>query len=150
MKIFDPKLTGSIEIQSQVSGSIIPTTNETFDLGSASNRWNDVYLAGSTIDLGGTKMSKDSSGNIEFKDASNNRKKIIVEEILIGTGDNQKTLKVDDGKSMVVDKDGNVITQMAGHIMPHGHDIYDLGSPTAQWRDSVSYTHLTLPTILLV
>ena len=135
MKIFDPKLTGSIEIQSQVSGSIIPTTNETFDLGSASNRWNDIYLAGSTIDLGGTKMTKDSSGNIEFKDASNNRKKIIVEEILIGTGDNQKTLKVDNGKSMVVDKDGNVITQMAGHIMPHGHDIYDLGSPTAQWRD---------------
>ena len=43
MKIFDPKLTGSIEIQSEVSGSIIPTTNETFDLGSASNRWNDIY-----------------------------------------------------------------------------------------------------------
>ena len=135
MKIFDPKLTGSIEIQSQVSGSIIPTTNETFDLGTASNRWNDIYLAGSTIDLGGTKLTKDSSGNIEFKDASNNRKKIIVEEILIGSGDNQKTLKVENGKSMIVDNSGDVVTQMAGHIMPHGHDIYDLGSPTAQWRD---------------
>ncbi|MGY8868010.1 MAG: hypothetical protein ACKVJK_20585, partial [Methylophagaceae bacterium] len=135
MKIFDPKLTGSIEIQSEVSGSIIPTTNETFDLGSASNRWNDIYLAGSTIDLGGTKMTKDSEGNVEFKDASNNRKKIIVEEILIGSGDNQKSLKVVNGKSVVVDKDGAAITQMAGHIMPNGHDIYDLGSPTAQWRD---------------
>ena len=71
MKIFDPKLTGSIEIQSQVSGSIIPTTTEVFDLGSSTNRWNDIYLAGSTIDLGGTKMTKDSSGNIEFKDGSN-------------------------------------------------------------------------------
>jgi len=80
-------------------------------------------------------LTKDSSGNIEFKDASNNRKKIIVEEILIGSGDNQKTLKVENGKSMIVDNSGDVVTQMAGHIMPHGHDIYDLGSPTAQWRD---------------
>jgi len=135
MKIFDPKLTGSIEIQSQVSGSIIPTTTEVFDLGSSTNRWNDIYLAGSTIDLGGTKMTKDSSGNIEFKDGSNNRKKVIVEEILIGSGNNQKRIKVDDGKLSMTDKDGNADTQMVGHMMPHGHNQYDLGSPTAQWRD---------------
>lgn len=135
MKIFDPKLTGSIEIQSQVSGSIVPTTTEVFDLGSSTKRWNDIYLAGSTIDLGGTKMTKDASGNIEFKDGSNNRKKIIVEEILLGTGANQKRIKVDDGKLSTTDKDGNADTQLAGHIFPHGHNLYDLGSPTAQWRD---------------
>ena len=135
MKIFDPKLTGSIEIQSQVSGSIVPSANETFDLGTAFFRWNDLYLAGSTIDLGGTKMSKDADGNVEFKDSSNNRKKIIVEEIVIGSGDNEKRLKVENGKSMMVDKLGAVMTQMAGLIMPHSHDIYDLGTPETQWKD---------------
>tara|TARA_B110000208_G_scaffold39449_1_gene52293 strand:- start:2176 stop:6807 length:4632 start_codon:yes stop_codon:yes gene_type:complete len=135
MKIFDPKLTGSIEIQSQVSGSIVPSANETFDLGTPFFRWNDLYLAGSTIDLGGTKMSKDADGNVEFKDSSNNRKKIIVEEIVIGSGDNQKRLKVENGKSMMVDKLGAVIPQMTGLIVPHTHDTYDLGTPEAQWKD---------------
>lgn len=36
-----------------ISGNIIPTANITYDLGTASNRWRDLYLSGNTIDLGG-------------------------------------------------------------------------------------------------
>lgn len=35
-----------------LNSNLIPTTNESFDLGSASFRWRDLYLSGSSINLG--------------------------------------------------------------------------------------------------
>jgi len=40
-----------------VGGDILPTGNLNADLGSATNRFRDLYLSGSTIDLGGTTLS---------------------------------------------------------------------------------------------
>jgi hypothetical protein len=45
-----------------VTGSIVPDTNVTYDLGSATNRFRDIYLSSSTINLGGNALSVDSSG----------------------------------------------------------------------------------------
>ena len=44
-----------------VSGNIIPDTDVTYDIGSASARFRDLYLSGSTIDLGGAAISSDGS-----------------------------------------------------------------------------------------
>ena len=57
-----------------IAGSLIPDTNEAYDLGSSTNRFNDIYLAGDTVDIGGTKLSKDASGDIDIKDSGGNRK----------------------------------------------------------------------------
>ena len=43
-------------IAGTVSGSLIPDTTEVYDLGSATNRFNDIYLAGTTINLGGIEI----------------------------------------------------------------------------------------------
>ena len=37
----------------EVASHLIPSINETFDLGSSTKRWNDLYLSGTTINLGG-------------------------------------------------------------------------------------------------
>jgi len=42
---------------SAIDQSIVPDTDVAYDLGSASNRFRDLYLSGSTIDLGGTTLS---------------------------------------------------------------------------------------------
>ena len=81
-----------------VSGHLIPSANITYDLGSSTNRFRDIYLDGNTIDLGGTKFSKDSSGDIEIKDSSNNLKKIKVSEIEFNDGSNVRKLKISSGK----------------------------------------------------
>lgn len=48
-----------------VGGHLIPDTDVTYDLGSSSYRFRDIYLSGSTIDLGGAKISQDeTSGTI--------------------------------------------------------------------------------------
>ncbi len=44
-------------ISGTVTGSLIPNTNIAYDLGSDTNRFRDLYLSGSTIDLGGTTLS---------------------------------------------------------------------------------------------
>jgi hypothetical protein len=42
---------------SAINSSLIPDTNLAYDLGSETNRFRDLYLSGSTIDLGGTTLS---------------------------------------------------------------------------------------------
>ncbi len=82
-----PNATGTVVLQDStdtltnktigaatIAGHLIPDTNEAYDLGSSTNRFNDIYLAGDTVDIGGTKLSKDSSGDIDIKDAGGNRK----------------------------------------------------------------------------
>jgi len=40
-----------------VGGDIFPNVNEEYSLGSSTKRFKDIYLSGSTIDLGGTTLS---------------------------------------------------------------------------------------------
>jgi hypothetical protein len=44
-------------VLSAINASLIPDTDVAYDLGSATNRFRDLYLSGSTIDLGGTTLS---------------------------------------------------------------------------------------------
>ena len=43
------------------TGSLLPAADETYDLGSASLKWNDLHLSGSTINLGGASISASGS-----------------------------------------------------------------------------------------
>ena len=48
---------------------ILPTTTETYDLGSTSKRFRSLYLAGDTIDIGGSTISSDGTGTISISAA---------------------------------------------------------------------------------
>ena len=49
-----------------VGEHILPTTTETYDLGSTSKRFRSLYLAGNTIDIGGSTISSDGTGTISI------------------------------------------------------------------------------------
>ena len=59
--------SSAIEIQTDVTvlagltvgNHIIPSSTETIDLGSATNRFNELFLSGNTIDLGGVLIKKE-------------------------------------------------------------------------------------------
>ena len=88
-------LGGNSLDMSAVSQSILPHTHEAFDLGSPTKRWKDLYLSGSTIDLGGTKISTDSgTGDLVIKDSGDNLKSIQAKEVTIGTGASKRKIKV--------------------------------------------------------
>lgn len=50
----------------QITGDLNPTSNVTFDLGSPTARWNELYLAGSTITLGDIVIKDVGSNQIGF------------------------------------------------------------------------------------
>ena len=104
-----PNATGTVVLQDStdtltnktigaatIAGHLIPDTNEAYDLGSSTNRFNDIYLAGDTVDIGGTKLSKDSSGDIDIKDSGGNRK--IIKAAAIELFDSS-------GKKMRIERD---------------------------------------------
>ena len=45
-----------------VAGNILPNANVTYNLGSSTQRWKDLYLSGNTIDLNGSTISSDANG----------------------------------------------------------------------------------------
>lgn len=49
---------------SSIGQSLLPDTTETYDIGSASKRWRDIYLSGNTINLNGATISSDGTGAI--------------------------------------------------------------------------------------
>lgn len=71
-----------------LEGNIIPSANVTYDLGSDALRWRDLYLSGSTINLGTTKISINADNEIDFSDSANSsiKRKLVVDEIHLGDG----------------------------------------------------------------
>jgi hypothetical protein len=49
-----------------VTGSVLPSANVTYDLGSPTQRWNTGYFASNTIDLGGSTISIDPTNGFTF------------------------------------------------------------------------------------
>lgn len=49
-----------------ISSNLLPSANTTYDLGSSTKRWRDLYLSGNTIDLAGATISSDGTGTISI------------------------------------------------------------------------------------
>jgi 3D (Asp-Asp-Asp) domain-containing protein len=83
----------AMRIQGDVTvvGSLMPGSNITYDLGSSNMRWRDLFLSGNTLDIGGTKITADSSNNITLRDSGSNLKRIIVDEVQIGEDTSNNT-----------------------------------------------------------
>jgi len=58
--------SGSSVDLSSIDQDILPDTTETYDLGSTSKRFRSLYLAGDTIDIGGSTISSDGTGQISI------------------------------------------------------------------------------------
>ena len=144
---YDDAGDGAIDITvdySAIASNLIPDGNETRDLGSSTKRWRDLYLSGSTIDLGGTEISKDSDGNVEMS-ASGTLKSLKVAEIEIGTGTDVLVLKRDsNGKLQSKSKNKGTGTETATDVDLSSNDTDDLseGSTNQYFTDARVMTSL--------
>ena len=50
----------------QVAGNLIPSADGIYQLGTASRRWQILYVSAETIDVGGATIKSDGSGAIEI------------------------------------------------------------------------------------
>ena len=130
-----------------ISGHLTPSANVTYDLGTSSLRFRDIYLSGTTIDLGGAKLTNDGSDNLDIKDSSGNRKIIRASAIELvdssgkkmklerdaTSGKLKKTRKnaddSDEGSTDTLDIVGDSSPQLGGTLDANGNDI-DMGTNT--------------------
>lgn len=59
-------VNGNFNLNGTVGTDVIPNGNELYDIGSASARFKDLYLSGSTIHLGTSQISRNASGGINI------------------------------------------------------------------------------------
>jgi hypothetical protein len=125
-------LTGdTINFGGEISSSIIPAVNNSFDLGSTTNAWNDLYVSGTAyienISLAGISVNSLAlpgtltvsgtttlSGSVLLEDLTNNRVVIVGANGLLEDDANftfdGTTLKVGDGDFEIGVSNGNIRT----------------------------------------
>ena len=63
---------GSAQANVYVTGSILPTANVAYDLGSTDHRFRSLWVSGSTIHIGGERISVDNNGKWNFTSKNKN------------------------------------------------------------------------------
>jgi hypothetical protein len=130
-----------------ITGNIVPTANVTYDLGTDSSRFKDLYLSGSTINLGTTKISVTSDNEIDFSDSANTsvKRKLVVDEIEIGSGDDKVVLrKGSDGKLKSVSKNRSTKAETSNKVDLDDNDTDDL----SEGSTNLYYTDARVNTVL--
>jgi hypothetical protein len=101
-----------------VGGNLIPSADITYDLGSTSKKWRDLYLSGTTIHLGDETISLNTAGNFELSSS----KMIIGGETLTVTNG---SLQVGEIKTNVTFGNAvNLLTESAYSMW----EYYNIGS----------------------
>ena len=135
-----PHSGGTLVTNSQ---DLIPTQDEVYDLGSSTKKFKDVYLSGSTINLGNQSISASATG-------------IIVPELQIGTGLGAVKLKASsDGKLKQKSNTADGIETPEIEIPEKLIDLLDIrdtapdqNDKTLVWSDATSkFEFLTVPEV---
>jgi len=110
-------VNGSINLDGTVKGDIIPDGDELYDIGSPTNKFRDLYLSGTSLNLGSAQITAVGSA-IELPAGS------TVNGILIGSGSGTgdgviegSTYKINiaaDDSTIIVDTDLQTVTAQGG------------------------------------
>lgn len=125
-------LTGNIGI----SGSIIPSADITYDLGSPEKQWRDVYVGPGSLYVNGQKVLQDDSGTIAFTaDPDQNIRIKTLGNGILQLGSSTTTLQVDStlqitsGKN-ITDSSG-IQVNFGDNIQMNSNKVVGLGAPSA-------------------
>ena len=83
---------------SSIGQSLLPDTTETYDIGSASKRWRDIYLSGNTINLNGATISSDGTGAITI--SASGATLPVNSKIAVGSGTSAIALADNEGTAI--------------------------------------------------
>jgi len=87
------KTEGTNRWQVTNAGHILPVADNAYDIGSSSFKIRDIYVSDGSIKMGSDTVLSVSSGEFQINDASGDPKKLIVDQIELGTGDDKVILK---------------------------------------------------------
>ena len=113
----------------QVNTNITPSTSLLHDLGDSAYRWNDIWLAGSTLHLGDTSLSVDEGG-------------LITEEKFVVTAGNEPSSSPGEGIPTIFsnpsyDSALQIKGRFGGELVTRGNYTL-IGLPDANLKDSAN------------
>lgn len=100
-------LTGNIAIPGNAtySGNLLPSANITYSIGTSTQRWNNLYLAGNTIYLGESTISTDAN-TLVFTNGQGGQLTVV--------GDSTFTSIENGNSNITITSNGNVVTSVNG------------------------------------
>jgi len=92
-----------------VTGSIYPTSCNVYDIGSSNYRWRDLYLSGNTIDLGGTRISRNNdTGGMKISSKVNDTPLDFTAQHITALGTLFASNITIGGNALMIEDNGNV------------------------------------------
>jgi len=108
------------------SGSILPAVNDTYDLGSTSYQWRDLFLSSGSLYIDGTQVISSDANTLTFTTDAGQSIKILE------TGGDDITFQTDTGniemKGTVEVQSGKKIIDSAGTVIQFGDTLGVTGS----------------------
>jgi hypothetical protein len=128
-----------------LSGSIIPAIDNTYDLGSATYQWRDIYVSSGSLYIDGTKVLGSTGNELQITTDVGQSIKILEagsDSIILQSADGDIQLKTSGGGNLLFDpttglidvrgtlqiQDGNKITSSGGNSIQFGNDLGITGS----------------------
>jgi hypothetical protein len=128
-----------------LSGSIIPAIDNTYDLGSATYQWRDIYVSSGSLYIDGTKVLGSTGTELQITTDDGQSIKILeagTDSIILQSADGNIELKSSGGGNLLFDpttglidvrgtlqiQDGNKITSSGGNGVVFGNNIVISGS----------------------
>jgi hypothetical protein len=127
--------TSATAAQIDITGNVVPTANITYNLGTTSLRWKDLFLAGNSITLGNTVIKNTSGNSIGFFGPDGTTAATIdaasVDTTTIANGtSNVKVVSSNGNISVAVAGNGIVTFTSAGIINNMGNGVGNIGNST--------------------
>jgi hypothetical protein len=127
------------------SGSLIPATDNTYDLGSPTKQFRDLYLSSASLYIDGTKVLGSTAQELTITTDEGQSIKILeagTDSIILQSADGDIELKSSGGGDILLDptaglisvkgtlqiQDGNKITSSGGNSIQFGNDLGITGS----------------------
>lgn len=156
--------TSNLNVGNFVTSALVPNANVTYDLGTPTNRWKDIYLSGSSIHLGPQVIGANSSGvtfsnvivssNVTAGNISTTGNASVGNFAVTGvasvtgnisvgnisTGRVVTTSNANIGGNLNVTGNANVANLQVsgvvyGNLVPATAELQDLGSNSYPWKD---------------
>jgi hypothetical protein len=128
-----------------LSGSIIPAIDNTYDLGSATYQWRDIYVSSGSLYIDGTKVLGSTGNELQITTDVGQSIKILEagsDSIILQSADGDIQLKTSGGGNLLFDpttglidvrgtlqiQDGYKVTSSGGNAIQFGNDLGITGS----------------------
>ena len=130
-----------------MSGSVLPAIDNTYDLGSVTYQWRDIYVSSGSLYIDGTKVLGSTNQELQITTDVGQSIKILEagsDSIILQSADGDIQLKTSGGGNLLFDpttglidvrgtlqiQDGNKITSSGGNSIQFGNDLGITGSIT--------------------